>query len=851
MPALTVPKGAVPIDPQTHRPQAPPPRDWGKAPVWDVAGSALWNLPSTYTHATLEAVRAAARQKSTLQGYASASEPMSMPFLRMLAGQPAATTPGQVDAKALPGQISAYLGRRYGSPEAVKRTLATDSGGALMDLQAAASLPAGGEGFLARFPAIEDALRASRIPGAVPVSRAVGATARAADTAARVTNPVHLGLTGGRRAVDAIRTAGKVPAIDATGAFTPAARTVLQKTFPNLTDTDFEDPTLKDALVSSFGAKGVTQAAAREGMLKYHGAPTPRGPITQQRPVGPAVTPNADAVAQGKQLLADKGDAMVGGPAPDPTRLGATVRKAATDSAANTDALYKKADSQPGGLLTGDGPADFAGRLRASMTQALTNAGFSPTALAKLPGLTATNKAFGDFADAATAFGADGQISFPDVEKLRRYGLGRDVPGMGSVDPKAAQAMRQGFDQAVEDHLNAQQWAPGTLPDAATNYSDARAAYQQHQATFVDPKTANPVIKKAVGVVDPADGATFTGADDVSAQNAVNSNLFKGKGQTTEFHPNAQQTYNAVEALGPDAKDALDDHIRKNILGSDNGLPPGTVDDLVNSPIGSSVFSPDEAAEIRRTGAALDVLNPTYPKGGLSPKLAGLVGPLTRKAVAGGVLFGATQLLPGGLHHAVGDLAPAVIGMGMEGGAEKWFNERAAAQALTGAPAPTDRMGLVSGALQGAQAGARAVPAVSTLSQVNPAPKPPPTALAPGQAPADLPDWDVNTPEPSTTAEPLVAPKGAVPVASPSDAGPTDPQWKPPPQEDWDINAPPPKADEDRPERAAGGQVIDMTEHLMARAERAQKAAQASTKPLLGLSDDTVARALQVAQRGF
>jgi hypothetical protein len=51
--------------------------------------------------------------------------------------------------------------------------------------------------------------------------------------------------------------------------------------------------------------------------------------------------------------------------------------------------------------------------------------------------------------------------------------------------------------------------------------------------------------------------------------------------------------------------------------------------------------------------------------------------------------------------------------------------------------------------------------------------------------------------------------------------------------------------------RAAGGQVVDMTEQLMRRAERAQKVAQASTKPLLGLSDDTVARALQVAQRGF
>lgn len=54
-----------------------------------------------------------------------------------------------------------------------------------------------------------------------------------------------------------------------------------------------------------------------------------------------------------------------------------------------------------------------------------------------------------------------------------------------------------------------------------------------------------------------------------------------------------------------------------------------------------------------------------------------------------------------------------------------------------------------------------------------------------------------------------------------------------------------------RPAHAAGGQVIDMTEKLLQRAGQAQKAAQASTKPLLGLSDDTVAQALRVAQRGF
>ena len=51
--------------------------------------------------------------------------------------------------------------------------------------------------------------------------------------------------------------------------------------------------------------------------------------------------------------------------------------------------------------------------------------------------------------------------------------------------------------------------------------------------------------------------------------------------------------------------------------------------------------------------------------------------------------------------------------------------------------------------------------------------------------------------------------------------------------------------------RAAGGVVVDMTEKLLKRAKQAQEAERSSTKPLLALSDDHVAQALRVAQRGL
>ena len=54
-----------------------------------------------------------------------------------------------------------------------------------------------------------------------------------------------------------------------------------------------------------------------------------------------------------------------------------------------------------------------------------------------------------------------------------------------------------------------------------------------------------------------------------------------------------------------------------------------------------------------------------------------------------------------------------------------------------------------------------------------------------------------------------------------------------------------------RIERADGGNVVDMTEALMRRAEAHHKATQQDTKPLLSIPDETIAKALRVAQAGI
>ena len=498
------------------------------------------------------------------------------------------------------------------------------------------------------------------------------------------------------------------------------------------------------------------------------------------------------------------------------------------------------------------------------MTDALAKAGFDSKAMSTLSGLSATNEAAGNLLSVAKDYAGDWAaqpsgattISFPDLEKVRRYQLGKGSPNMAAVDPTAATAMRNAWDQTVGDHIDAGHVAPDTPPEAGSVFADARAAHAQHQKTFVDPKTANPVIRKMVGAPDPADDSTFVGANDASAQNTLNSALFKGKGKNLEFHPNAQQTYNAVEALGPEAKAAMDDHIKKTILGSDNGLiadHPDTVDSLVNSPIGREVFSPDEASQTRFLTNGSRVLNSDYSLGQQGPGFWGGVASVARHVGAAGAASAAGLMLPEAARPYVLPALATAGGIAEDKFIEPWFAGRGTARQLAGASPQFNPATFAEGAMNAVDVGARAAgrvggPGVAVAHNL-----PPPLVPAPAQQaePEVTPYEDVPIDKPPAAALPPEQapfdPRGLQPV-EPGAPGETAPPAAGQPDsgyEDIPIDKPP------RAEHAAGGLVVDLTEKLLKRAEGAQKAAQTSTKPLLGLSDTTVAQALRVAQRGL
>lgn len=802
----------------------------------------LWDLPSAISHRAIPTTIDAATDMA--RGlWAKATDPAAggLSDLRvggLFTGQPNAAigTPTLEDFRnvgneawnAARGFNQRYLGitrkEPYPHPQQLVSTAVQDPGGTGLDL---GTLAEGGEGLAAK----AGFGRTARVLGAAKYADPLRVAGSAAGEAARRT---RVALRGG-------------PVFDENGNFTPKARATIMQTAPYLKPEDLADPKFKQAMGDALG-KGMRPASVREGLVTYHGTPAPRGPVTSTRPPHAAQPVTDTMIAQGKQAVAANAQGIAGAPVSD-TVLGDTLKDAHDQAAAKVNALYQKADKQPGGLLSGKiGGMDFVDRLRANMTDALKNAGFSPTAMANLPGLAATNRAAGDLLDAAKNFGASGQISFPELEQLRRYGLGRDVPGMGSVDPTASKAMREGFDQTVKDHLASGFVAPGTPADAATNYGNARQAYADFQKTFGD--GANPTVKRAIKAggfkgpdIDPGD--VDLGGGQAAAHKVLADGLVKtGAGGKLTVPGGGTKLYEDLHNdvfTDPAHQQALDDHIRQTVLATDPNTDqllanPASVRDFLEHPLGMQTFKPEEATQLRVGAGANQVLSAAPTKTGIqAPSL--FAHPLSRM-IAGGVTGAALAPVLPALHSLNPLLSEGLatgVGMGVEAAGEQAKGLYDYYRAKAGAPT---QWGITDPLTYGVQGAGLAAPGLSAAHLAGIQAPPPAPSAPPPPPPADQGDIDFG--------------KAPRPLPPPAEDGSWDKligdQGAPgPPPEQKDIRF----ASGGRVEYAAGGHVTDMTARLMKRAEEAQKAAQSSTKPLLGLSDDTVAQALRVAQRGL
>ena len=271
---------------------------------------------------------------------------------------------------------------------------------------------------------------------------------------------------------------------------------------------------------------------------------------------------------------------------------------------------------------------------------------------------------------------------------------------------------------------------------------------------------------------------------------------------------------------------------------------------LANGPQAATIgLTSPEVSDLRLAAAGKDVLDT---QGDIAKP--DWIGPWGRKLLGGGALVAAQAAIPA--LHAIpgGPLATELAGAALEDVGERGLHAIQIGQAQRGAPGVGGMLDPVAHAGQAATAVSQGAPAVLAMSPPEKQPGSPGGPPAPAPPPAEQPDIEFGAPEPEAPA--AAAPEPAHeghgdPWAGVAGAAPAPPHQGSTPaperEQEKDIEF----ADGGRVEYAAGGVVGDMTEQLLRRAGEAQKAERSATKPLLGLSDATVAQALRVAQRAI
>lgn len=822
-------------DPTAPKPPTPP-RDYHNASWGDVGASALKRLVPTYVGDMWQSVKGLATQAVKpikASDYASASEPVTMNLIRAVLDKTLGTHTyaPQVSAGDALGQVNDYLYNRYTAPGALKETLATDPGGALMDAQSVATALEGGEALTG---------------------------GRAISTLNRVTNPVGLaarGVSGAAKLAQGAIRGGA--ALDKTGAFTPAALSAVKAAFPNgeITDAELADPRFKPILAQTLQTKGINPAAVREAVLTYNGAPTPSSVVTGAKVPSAVADPVKSAVADGRRAIAAKAQTIAGG-SPDPSALGDAVTSAYDAAKANTSALYKTAFANPGTVQ----PV-FKDVLNANLSDALAKGSFPTTAdgLGKFSSYTNGQTAF-DFLNSHIPTLADANdLTFPNLERARQE-LTDLQSGAKGTDKALVGTMRGAFDKSVNDTLSYGFLDGGDPDHAAQDFDDARNSHAALKSNFENANTANPFIRgalKAAGSPDVDISGAAINDDEAGDSAAAQGTLRKGffPPATLSVKPTAGKLYGDLSnVLGPDGQQALDDHIRQTALatGDDGGLKakPGQLRAFIDSPLGG-VFTPQEQSDIRLMAAGSDVLDGKMTFG-QPPGLLATAGKAIRAGTVAGMGAGAAHML--GLNAPIELMGAAGLGGGAEQMFEPYFQARREAQQMRGAPDAAAFLNAPQAAGNAAQ----------TIAPLLPIARPRDT----GDAPKDAPPITRPLALPSQDLSTLPGPYDAPSPPPPSDTNGVDPwaKYQSAPansvaQSDPDLSSIPGPYDQPsgqasggRIERASGGKVSDiepLVQRLMARAKQAKRGANKATEPLLSVPDSAVARALDVAQRAI
>jgi hypothetical protein len=769
-------------------------------------------------------------------------------------GSPAYYIAPAVDefARSVPAGLSAarnYARNSYGSPGAIKQTLATDPWRAAGDVGALASIPAGGEGL------------AARVPGAV--GEALGSAARGARLASELSTPIG---AAGRVVANSAQIGQQMArgvALDRSGNFTPKALAAVQKAFPGgeIGPDELSDPAFRGTLAQTMQKKGTTPDAVREAVLIHNGASPSRALATQSRAPEAASRTAAEAKSAAQADISSRGDALAGNN--DPNALGQALSDAKTTSKANVDAAYKAASSNEGSLH----PV-FKDILDENVQNAL-KAKSLPATRADLdpyPTRQGSKDALDFLNDRVGALASNNDLSFSNLEDVRQE-LNRLWNNSDGADAKSISTIKDAFTQSVNDTLSHGLVSTGNPDYVAQDFANARSAYAQHANMFESPD-ANPTIKRALKVM----GDDGNPGDVSQAQNILAQGLFNPK--TLSLNAGGERLYHDLgTVLGPGGSDALNDHIRNTVLTSP--AKPQAVRNFLDTPLGQTL-SPQDQAQIRLKAAGQDVVNAPPVSNGSPVGSAVAQG---ARAVAGSAAgaMGAAALG----HGAIGEAVGAVLGGGAEHAGENILSGVTRAKERAGAPSVAAYLDIPQKAGNiAANIGKKSAPVElgSNIAQqatqdkadaenqaAQQAGKTDPWALVGGAQPPTIakPDDGAAVTDISSNWKPDQSPEndprsdpGSSQVTPPAPAAPIiAPSKQKDPWASVGTEAPP-QADDALPHGyAAGGGVtedvtplVNQLDKLVKHARRAEKA---RTEPLLSIPDKTVIKALNAAQKAM
>lgn len=712
--------------------------------------------------------------------------------------------------QALNGLFDMY-GKRYGSMAGFKEALATDPVSVLMD----ASTVLGGAGAGARLAKL-------------------GKTADVLGKAAEVTNPLSVPLAGTKigakltgQAVGLVR---RVPEnkIFANGKFTPAAADALKTAFPNLTQADLSNPSLQQAMIKTMSSRGISAAAAKQGLADFHNITVPTSRLTGKAPRrAPSKSSVSGMVSKAQEGI--EGSVERNFPHKD-DNIGVSLKEAETKARDAVDQQYTAARQIPG---------EFDPSAAQVIDQHIMDA-----ILKEYPQYKSTNLPAGTFPqgmeiidDFRTNLPAESGEHGLTMGLLddKRHGILKRLRGEGAAagrDRHLLGVIQDGLDNGIQAAIE-QGLFKGDSADLLSTWGKARSDYAAYRNNFhgVD-KFGNPdLVNQAVAMADKGKFA--------QAGKTLINGMFDP--QTGSVIPDAPRVWEQIHEVDPNLGQAVDNGVRRvvadRVATGKMSVPEANTTMSAFSTDGKAAFTPEHQATVRQVGELKSTLDttPTGKESDIGDTAKRMATSAGAGSAAGYIASGFTGLPP----QIVAPITGAVQALGNEavniarGPAVELAGEAPKMRARPYEEALPPKVPL--GAEIPAQASIREQQAQEeTKRQAEAAQNVGPTTqlVKPGE-----PIGDVE--ETMSFEQPVSAQPAGI--------------------DDEDLVI----GEVGKPQRATGGRIAfstggkikkagheELVQRLINKAKQAKKLTDSTTKPLLNVDDAAIVKALSVAQRG-